>query len=298
MERFQVPLYFAAMAAGAVLALLLGSDSFPDKLVDCLLLPLMFVTFLSVPLRKVATALQDIHFGALLLGVNFVAVPAVVWLLTRPFADSPLLLGIVLVLVAPCVDYVIVFSRLAGGDADRLVAWAPILLVVQMLALPLFLWLIAGHSIAADAGPFWYAFRLFILAPLIAAGLVQRFASATTVQRISDGLMVPLMMGTLAAVVATQLDTVREFGAQLGWLIPVYLGFAVVMGSVSWGVGSKIERGRRITLTFSGITRNSLIILPFALAIGTAITPAVVITQTLVELLIMVALVGLFRRTS
>lgn len=306
LERFQVPLYFFAIAVGAVAALAFGSSAFPTKLVDALLLPLMFVTFLSVPLKKVAMAVQDLRFGAVLLALNFVLVPVVVWLLTRPLVDAALLVGAVLVLVCPCVDYVIVFSRLAGGDADRLVAWAPILLVVQMLAMPLFLWLIAGHSVAASAGPFFYAFRLFIVIPLLAAAIVQRFSGRAVARGISkagDVMMVPLMMATLAAVVATQTDRVREYGGQLAVLLPIFAGFALVMGAVAWLAAARFfPRPQAIALTFSALTRNSLIIMPFALVIaavpGLGITPAVVVTQTMVELLVMVLLVGMFRRAS
>ena len=298
LERFQVPLYFLAIALGALGAFVWGSDAFSDMWVDGLLFGLMFVTFLSVPLHTVAGAIQDVRFGAALLALNFLLVPVVVFVISRLFTDSPLLVGLVLVLICPCVDYVIVFSRLAGGDADRLVAWAPILLVVQMLAMPLLLWLIADHSMAAEAGPFWRAFRLFIIAPLILAAIVQRFAKTQVgkaIDTVGKAAMVPLMMGVLAAVVATQLDTVREFGGQLGWLIPAYLAFAVLVGVVSWGVGSRFSRPQQTALTFSAVTRNSLIIMPFALAIG-GITPAVVLTQTMVELLVMVAMVALLPR--
>ena len=55
--------------------------------------------------------------------------------------------------------------------------------------------------------------------------------------------------------------------------------------------------GRR-AVVFSGVTRNSLVVLPLALALpgAYALTPLVVVTQTLVELLIMVVMVAYARR--
>jgi ACR3 family arsenite efflux pump ArsB len=68
----------------------------------------------------------------------------------------------------------------------------------------------------------------------------------------------------------------------------VYAAFLVVMavlGMVSaraFGLGTKEGRA----LLFTGATRNSLVVLPLALALPAAfdLTPAVVVTQTLVEL--------------
>ena len=50
----------------------------------------------------------------------------------------------------------------------------------------------------------------------------------------------------------------------------------------------------RRAATFSGVTRNSLVVLPLALALPAsfALTPLVVVTQTLVELVAMVVMVA------
>ena len=66
------------------------------------------------------------------------------WLLP---ADPAVRIGVLLVLLCPCVDYVIVFSGLAGGSNHRLVAVTPILLVVQMLLLPIWLYLLMGSGL-------------------------------------------------------------------------------------------------------------------------------------------------------
>ncbi|MFN2369273.1 MAG: arsenic resistance protein, partial [Desulfurivibrionaceae bacterium] len=51
------------------------------------------------------------RFTAALLTVNFVAVPVLVWLLSLFLPQHPpLLLGVYLVLLTPCIDYVIVFT--------------------------------------------------------------------------------------------------------------------------------------------------------------------------------------------
>src|SRR5699024_10943474 len=82
---------------------------------------LLYVTFLGVPFARIGSALADWRFLTTILIVNFAVVPVVVWALTRIVAhDEVLLVGVLFVLLTPCIDYVIVFAGLAGGDEGRL----------------------------------------------------------------------------------------------------------------------------------------------------------------------------------
>ena len=55
-----------------------------------------------------------------------------------------LVVGTLLVLLAPCVDYVMVFTRLGGGAWSRILAASPVLMLLQALVLPLWLAVAAG----------------------------------------------------------------------------------------------------------------------------------------------------------
>ena len=58
-----------------------------------------------------------------------------------------MLLGVLMVLLTPCIDCVIVFSGLAGGAHQRLLAAAPLLMLAQMVALPSLLVLFMGPGL-------------------------------------------------------------------------------------------------------------------------------------------------------
>lgn len=104
--------------------------------------------------------------GALLY-VTFLAVPF-----------RALLIGVLRVLLTPCVDYVIVFTRLAGGASDRPLASSPLLMLLQILLLPILLARFLGADAAStiDPVPFVEAFLLLILVPLDLAALTQLLA--------------------------------------------------------------------------------------------------------------------------
>lgn len=114
------------------------------------------------------------------------------------------------------------------------------------------------------------------------------------------GAMVPLMVATLAAVVASQIAGVQAKLGSLLLVVPVYVLFAAVMlpmGMLAGKVAGVDAAGRR-AIAFSGVTRNSLVVLPLVLALPAAydLAPLVVVTQTLVELVVMVVFIRLVPR--
>ncbi|WP_270263780.1 arsenic resistance protein [Kocuria marina] len=308
MERFQIPLYLAALAVGALAGWWApGLGGLAAPAVTPVLAALLYVTFLGIPLRRVGEGLRDPRFMACLVIVNFAVVPVIVFALVRAFSlEGPVLIGVLLVLLTPCIDYVIVFSGLAGAANDRLLAASPVLLVLQMLTLPLYLWWFLGADVAVAVhwGTFAQALAVVIVVPLVAAAVTQWAAARSPVARrwgrLAGGAMVPLMMLTLATVVASQIALVGSRAQALLPLVPVYVSFAALMTALGWAAGrlAGLRVRERRAVLFSGVTRNSLVVLPLALAVpdGTGLAPLAVLTQTLVELLVMLALVGLVPR--
>jgi ACR3 family arsenite transporter len=308
LERRQVALYLAAIGVGGLLgwwapatAPVLSSTITP------VLGLLLFATFVGVPLVDVGRSFRDLRFLGAVLAVNFVAVPVVVFGLSRLVAgDRALLLGVLLVLLTPCVDYVIVFTGLAGGARDKLLAATPLLMLLQLLLLPVYLLVLAGADTTGliDVAPFAQAFLLLIVLPLAAAAGVQCLARRRPVGRVVENLMqasmVPLMMITLAVVVGSQVAAVGSQAAALVTLVPLYLAFLVIMVGIGVAAAklARLDAPEGRALVFGGVTRNSLVVLPLALALpdSLALAPLAVVTQTLVELVGMVILVRIVPR--
>lgn len=303
MNRQQILLYLVSIAAGSALGIALPSLS--DQL-GFLITPflglLLYITFLSMPLTKALQGLKDLRFIFALMVTNFIAVPALVFALSRfVVADQAVLIGVALVLLAPCVDYVIVFSGLAGGANQKLLAATPLLLVVQMMLIPVYMYFIAGKSPMEifSPEPFIEALILLILIPLALAWSTQVFAKKHSVIRYvshsAELCMVPAMMGTLFCVVGSQIHSVSTHfealaGAAIifGAFVPLAAFFAYIIGR-SYRLPAPALRA----LAFSGVTRNSLVVLPIALALPPefSLASSVVVTQTLAELVAMLVMI-------
>ncbi len=304
LERHQIGLYLLAIIAGAGIGLLVPGAPGLEVAINPVLALLLYATFLGIPFAAITRAARDGRFMVAVVVLNFVLVPVIAYGLSRLVADSPaLVFGMLLVLLTPCIDYVIVFSGLAGAASERLLAASPLLMLAQLLLLPVYLLVFIGPEglDVVEAGPFAEAFLVLIVLPLTAAAATQALARRHRVgarlQALVQALMVPLMMTTLAVVVASQAQLASEAADQLLRVVPIFAGFLVVMAVVGALTGRTfgLDVPSRRALVFSGATRNGLVILPLALALpaSLALAPAIAVTQTLVELIGMVIYVRL-----
>lgn len=296
LEQHQVSIYFASVIAGAAAAWAIAGTEQMEVLVNPALALMLFVTFLQVPLADIGKAIREVRFLTALLVANFIVVPGLVFLLL-PFApDDPLArLGMLMVLLTPCIDYVITFSQLGRGNARLLLAATPLLLIAQMALLPIYLGAFLGSD-AADLisiGPFLHAFVWLIAVPLALAALMQFWASRSSGgSRILGSLRmlpVPATALVLVVVVAATVPLLGHAMDRTLGILPIYVVFAVLAPVLGWFTARafRLRAAPSRSVAFSGATRNSLVVLPLALAVPGAIPvlPAVIVTQTLVELL-------------
>jgi len=297
LEHNQIPLYFAAVLLAAAFGLLAPSLAHGlGVLVTPAIAVLMYAMFLQIPFLDLRQSLSHKRFLSALLLANFILVPLLVWVLTRGLVERPaLLVGALLVLLTPCIDYVVVFTHIGKGDSRLMLAATPVLLLLQLLLLPVYLGLMLGaqSGVVVAVGPFIEAFVLLIVLPMvlavITASLARRSAVINAWNNAWAWLPVPAMAGVLFVVIGSQITSVVRDISLLLPVIPVYIGFLVLaplMGTLAsrWFALPAVTAR---AVTFSASTRNSLVVLPLALALpddvrGLAATA--VILQTLVEL--------------
>jgi ACR3 family arsenite transporter len=299
LERRQAWLYLAAIGLGLGLGSAWpGAAAGVSKALWPVLGALLYVTFVQVPLWHLPDALRDRRFiGALLTG-NFVLVPILV-ALVLPWlpADPALRLGVALVLLVPCTDWFITFTQLGGGSTARAIAVTPLNLLLQLALLPPYLWLLLEHELerVLALSNLWPVVLLVGL-PLALAAATERWIEALPARRrLREALAwwtVPLLGVVVLVIAAGNVQTVSEAGRL--WLpaVATFAGYLLIAAPIAlalsrvFGLGA--DAGR--TVAFSLGTRNSFVVLPFALALpeGWALAVVVIVLQTLVELVGMV----------
>lgn len=309
LEERQVALYLAAIAVGAIAGFGMPNAGALEAAINPALAFMLFVTFLQVPLAELGSALRNTRFLGTLLATNFLVMPLLTAILVQFLPGEPMLrLAVLFVLLTPCVDYVVTFTHLGRGDARLLLAATPALLLLQMALLPIYLRVLLGGDASGlvHPEPFIQAFSWLIAVPLVLAALLQLWAARTaTGKRASTmlGLLpVPATALVLFLVLAAVMPQIGEAAGAALTAAPIYLAYAVVAPMLGWMVAraSGLDAGGTRAVAFSAATRNSLVILPLAFAVpgGVPLVPAVVVTQTMIELVSELVYVRLIPRLS
>ena len=298
LEKNQAWLYAFVLIIAAGFGLLWPDSSENlDRMISFVLAILMYGMFGQIPFFRLKEALTNRKFIYALLITNYIVVPVLVWGLTRFLPNDPaILLGVLLVLLTPCIDYVIVFTHLGRGNEKLILVSTPILFVTQMLLLPVYLWLFMGKTAAeiVSVGPFLEAFLGLIVVPLVLALLTQWWSRRQLLgERFLDAtawLPVPFMALTLFVVVASQISKVYTSFDSIIRVIPFYVAYMVIIPILARIVSRifRLDTGAGRALIFSAGTRNSLVVLPLALALPeplNGVASAVIVTQTIVELI-------------
>lgn len=198
--------------------------------------------------------------------------PVVVWLLSLFLPDyPPLLRGVYLVLLTPCIDFVIVFKALGKGNEKLTLMSTPFLFITQMLLLPFYLWLFMGEVAAkiVEPAPFLEVFFALIVIPLVLALAIQLYArKATMGMRLMDlsaWVPVPFMAITLFVVVSFQIGKLSGYMDLIIKVVPIYAVFMVVVPIIARFIAKllKLDVSAGRALIFSRSTRNSLFVFSF-----------------------------------
>lgn len=304
-ERHQVPLYFAAVLTGSLAGLVRpdwGTAS--SVLLWPMIAALLFCTFLQVPFVEFRQALADWRFLAAILTANFLLVPLVVGLLLSACPLSPpVRLGVALVLLTPCTDWMNTFTWLGQGDAQRTLAATPVLLFCQFLLLPVYLALMlqGDHTPPWVSRPFLEAFLLLVALPLVLAALAEwlskRYLRLSRLIQRTRLWPVWLLAGVVMVIAASEVQQVLTHAGELTEATSLFVIYVLLAAGIGWltvriyDLPPRVGRG----VIFSTGTRNSFVVLPLALSLPAewGLAVPVIVIQAFVEMLAMLAWIRL-----
>ena len=200
-------------------------------------------------LTLVALLFFDVRFGRLkllataprLIGIawlaNFVVIPTIAFAITSLFlSGSPLLFtGVMIYLVAPCTDWFLGFTRMAGGNRDLGAVLLPINMVTQLALYPGVLWLFAREQIPANPAGNVQVVLQWLVAPAMVAItarlLMQKVLQPTVFRRIEIivGRLIPVTIAILIVEIFASNVTViaDDFGSFWPVLAAVFTFFVV-----------------------------------------------------------------------
>lgn len=291
LEEKQIGIYIVTLIISVIIGLNWNNSSVLKHAIE----PIISM-FCQIPFLELKKAFQNRSFLKALFVGNFILIPLFTWLLVNLFPISPMIsIGVLLVLLTPCIDYVIVFTHLGKGDSQSVLAATPLLFIFQMLLLPLFLWVFLGKETIGiiEVTPFIKAFIYLIVIPFVLSIITQVASKSDskigqTIMNFSGWLPVPFMALTFFVVIASQILTLHSNPGPIYTVLPIYIAFAIFapfIGMLSARM-FKVSFYSARAVAFSTSTRNSLVVLPLALSLPAPenqLVAVVIVTQTIVE---------------
>jgi len=165
--------------AVALAGILIGQAVFFSEnmggLIEPFLMVLLFFIFLKVDIREIGHSFRNIRFSSTSVLINFVWTPFVAVLLGYAFlgGSMDMMIGFLMLLVTPCTDWYLVFTGMSKGNVPLSTSILPLNLILQVLLLPLYLFLFLGTGSSFDISSILVSIVFVLAIPFTAANLVK-----------------------------------------------------------------------------------------------------------------------------
>jgi ACR3 family arsenite efflux pump ArsB len=279
--------------------------------IELFLMVMLFLVFLGVrivrePGRRARTGLA---FSVAAFAINFLWTPVFAFLLAKIFlpGDISLQIGFIMLMVTPCTDWYLIFTGLANGNVRLGASILPPNLILQIILLPVYLFLFMGRTVAIDLATILQSIVIVLVIPLLTAvavrWLVKRTSRAQWFDRLmkrNDDIQFLMLCLAIVSMFTSQGSVLLANAAVFTRLVFPLLLFFTVNFLLSSGVGItlKLPVPDRIPLIFTTLARNS----PVSLAIAVFTFPAepvialVLVMGPLIELPVLAAVAAILKK--
>ena len=278
---FGAKLQPVAIVFSAVLGLLLGGFTpfnISTGYIELFLMILLFILFVSVDLRQVKQAFENVRYTCVALAINFLVTPIIAFVLGQVFFMDSLdvRIGLLMLLVTPCTDWYLVFTGLSKGNVPLNISILPINLILQMVLMPVYLFIFFGSEIQIQMSSILQSIVFVLCVPFVLALITKvllrhKMGIKEWILDHSDPMQLLFLCLAVLVMFASESKNLMDNSALLFKLFVPLLIFFVLVFFVAQGVGHvlKFEKKDIVALNFTTLARNS----PLALAIAVATFP-------------------------
>ncbi len=276
-EKYQSILILISVVLGVMLGKIENLAQYVDQLIVVFLMIMLYGVFLQIPLEHLKDSFKNTRFTLTSLMMNFILTPVVAGLLGFLFLKhSPSLwVGFVMLMVTPCTDWYLVFTSMAKGNVSLSLAILPLNLILQLVLLPVYLFLFTGQQGSLDVTMILQSIVIVLIIPLILANItkliVRRIKRRESVEKhiFSKLGVIQFIFLNLAilSMFASQGETLIENPQLLViMLLPIVLFFVFtfLIGQLIGKLG-RFSYSDTVSLNLTTMARNSPISLAIAL---------------------------------
>ena len=270
-EKLEPIIIFSAVILGLVLSnidLIADNTSYLINIFLCLML---YGLFLEVRLNDLKDSFKNIKFTSTSLIINFIWTPLFGYFIGSLFlkGNVDVLIGFFMLILTPCTDWYLVFTKLAKGDLTLSLSILPINLILQIILLPVYLILFFSSGNTMDYVQLAYSLLIVIVIPFIAAQTTKFLLKDDLKQKATEiftDLQIWFLSLAVFCIFASQGELLfTNLNSVVTIFIPLII-FFIVNVIIDLLVSEKINfsYSEYASLTMTTLARNS----PLALAIA------------------------------
>lgn len=242
-----------------------------EQLINIFLCIMLFALFLEVPLNRLKNSFKNLKFTLTSIIINFIWTPLFGYFLATLFlkGNIDVLIGFFMLILTPCTDWYLVFTKIAKGDLTLSLSILPINLILQIILLPVYLVIFFSTANTLDYTQLGYSLLIVIVIPFLAAQIIKFILNNDLKQKVSEiftnlqiwflALAVFCIFASQGKLLFTNLDSVMTI------FIPLII-FFTANTIIDLLLSEKINftYPEYASLTMTTLARNS----PLALAIA------------------------------
>lgn len=269
----------AAVAVGLLLQNLVGGAVLElIHLTEIGVFLVLLAVMLPVEMKEVGAAFRRVKPTVLALVINFLFIPLFAWtmgwLFLRDYPDF--WVGAILYTLTPCIGWYLIFTDIAKGNVAWGIALLPWNVTLQILLLPVYLYLLVGKVIPVDPWTMGRSVGLFLVAPFVLSFLIRRALIArrggeyffgpfkSVLGEVKLWALVVVIVSMFASQGAISFAEFGKLGILIGFLIGFFLVLFVLALAAGRGFGLSYEDNA--TLAFTTTARNSEAVIGIAVA--------------------------------
>ncbi|WP_296873922.1 arsenic resistance protein [uncultured Methanobrevibacter sp.] len=270
-EKLEPIIIFSAVIIGLLFSNIDIIAQNSSHLINLFLCLMLFGLFLEVEMNELKNSFKNVKFTSTSLIINFLWTPLFGYFLGSLFlkGNVDVLVGFFMLILTPCTDWYLVFTKMAKGDLTLSLSILPINLVLQIILLPIYLMIFFSSGNTMDYSQLAYSLLIVIVIPFVAAQIVKFILNADLKEKATN-LFTSLQIWFLSLAVFCIFASPGELlfdnlNSVLTIFIPLILFFiANVIIDLLLSEKINFTYSEYASLTMTTLARNS----PLALAIA------------------------------
>lgn len=186
-EKLEPIILIAAIIIGLIFTNIEISSENTGNLINIFLCLMLYGLFLEVPLKELKKSFKNIKFTSTCMIINFIWTPLFGYFLGNLFLNGniDIFIGFFMLILTPCTDWYLVFTKMAKGNLNLSLSILPINLILQIVLLPVYLIIFFSSKNTMNYADLGYSLLIVIVIPFVLAQITKLLLNQDLNEKVS-----------------------------------------------------------------------------------------------------------------